>query len=107
MKKIFKKAIVILTITLFVAVSLMLVGNKMKANAIKEQQAEEDYSAWLADNCKCLERDRIFCSEGFEIKGSLCYNEVKKIYTNRLADCSKYDCSGEIKLWNNETGKWK
>lgn len=104
-KKLIKKIIVIAVITLVVAVSLMLIGNQMRANAIKEQQEKDDYEEWLANNCECLARDRIFCPEGFELKGKMCYND--KFYTSRLAACSKYDCSGEIKLFNNQTETWQ
>lgn len=106
MKKILKQIIVIAGVVLITAFLLMAIGNKMRADAIKEQHAEENYSSWLAENCKCLERNIIFCPEGFILKNQSCVNEQEKTFTNKLAGCSKYDCSGEIKLWNNETNKW-
>jgi hypothetical protein len=106
MKKI-NKIFLIVGITLAVALLLMTIGNKMKADAIKEKQDAENYNEWLAENCNCLVKEKITCPTGFEILDKLCYNSAKGIYTSRVIKCSEYNCSGEIKIWNNETGKWE
>lgn len=85
---------------------LMVIGNKMKANIIKENQEAGKYSEWLSENCNCTKHERYFCKEGFVLNETYCINEVPEI-TNRLMGCSEYDCSGEIKSWNNKTGKWE
>ncbi len=105
-KKIINIAIIAGAI-LAVGLILMLIGNRMEANAIKEEQEAEDYLNLLSETCTCLEHDRIYCPDGFELKGALCYNAYEKEYTARILGCSQYDCSGEIKLWNNETETWE
>lgn len=104
-KKLIQIMGVIFIITLAVALLLMFIGNQMRTNAIKENQATENYTEWLANNCNCSARDRILCPDGFELKNNVCMN--KNGYTNVLEACSEYNCSGEIKLWDNETGKWE
>lgn len=101
-----KRILVILGVVIITAGILFVMGSYMEANAIKEKQEAEKYNEWLAENCECLKKDRYFCREGFELKENLCVNEAEKLYTYRLIGCSEYDCSGEIKLWNNETERW-
>ena len=105
MKKIIKNTILIIGITLAVALLLILVGNQMKANAVKEKQAQEDYSEWLSKNCTCLEYNIPFCLGGYELKNNACFNGEG--YTTVLEACSEYNCSGEIKLRINETDTWE
>jgi hypothetical protein len=102
-----KKIFLIAGITLAVALLLMVIGNKMKADIVKEKQSQENYSVWLSENCNCVARNLFSCPTGFTMKNQTCVNEAKKSYTNKLAGCSEYNCSGEIKLWNRETEKWE
>ncbi|MDD5012402.1 MAG: hypothetical protein PHQ66_02025 [Candidatus Nanoarchaeia archaeon] len=106
-KKLIKVIGIILAVTLATALLMMVIGNQMNANVIKERQESERYNEWLAENCECLEKERYFCKEGFEMRGTICANEAKKSITQRFIGCSKYDCLGEIKIWNNETEKWE
>ena len=102
-----KKVSLVIAVTLIVAFLMMMVGNKIRANMIKENQESQAYQEWLDENCNCLNRERIMCPSGFELKNQSCVNEATKLYTNKLLACSEFNCSGEIKLWNNETGKWE
>lgn len=91
--------LVFVVVVLIVAIN---VKKELTANAIKEQLAQEK---WFLDNCDCMERERLKCPEGFTLEGRLCKAEGK--YTNVLLACSKYDCSGEIHLFNLEEEKWE
>ena len=106
MKKITKISLA-LGITLVVGLLLMTIGNKIKSDIIKENQEAQEYQEWLVENCDCLKRERITCPTGFEMLNQTCRNEDAGTYTNKLLICSEYNCSGEIKLWNNETEKWE
>jgi len=108
-KKLIRNILIVAGIILAVALILMLIGNKMKADVIKAQQEAENYSKWLSGNCGCLERNKPVCTlDGFEYNSTrnLCVNSAEKKITFSSLGCSKYNCSGEIKLWNNETEKW-
>ncbi len=101
-----KRVSLVLAITLIIAFLMMMVGNKIRANMIKENQESQAYQEWLVENCKCLEKNKIECSEGYILQNQTCVNEQENTFTNILLKCSKYDCAGEIKYWNNETYKW-
>lgn len=105
MKKRIRNSILIAGFVFIVALLLIFIGNQINANAIKEKQAIENYTEWLAETCNCLERNIISCSERFELKNNICTDG--EYITNKLLICSKYNCSGEIKLWNNKTEKWE
>lgn len=100
---------------IFVVVLILIVGGIMAfnirkaiiANAIKEQQEQEKYESWLAENCECIETNRLFCREGFELVGEKCKDEERNLITNPFLGCSKYDCEGEIHEFNFEEKKWQ
>lgn len=96
-----KKIIIALIFLLIMTAVTIQVRKVLIENAIKKQVA---YEEWLYENCQCMEKERIKCPEGFELKGRICKAEGK--WTNVLLACSKYNCTEEIKLWNNETEKW-
>jgi len=106
MKKLTKISLVI-GITLVVGLVLMVVGNKIKGDILREYQEEQLYQEWLVENCKCLARERISCPSGFQMINQTCKDESASTVTSKLISCSEYDCSGEIKSWNNETEKWE
>lgn len=106
MGKLLKNAVLVAGISLIVIFLLMIIGDEIKANAIKEIQESQAYSNQLAQNCTCLAHEKLFCNSGFELKGNRCVNESENLFTNAYAGCSEYNCSGEIKIWNNETNKW-
>ena len=101
-----KKIALIIGMILITAFLMMMIGDKIKANIIKDNQEVQAYQEWLDENCQCINHEKIMCPSGFELKNQSCINEQENTYTNLLAGCSEYNCSGEIKLWNNETGKW-
>jgi len=98
--------LIIVGITLVVAVSLMLIGNKMRANIIKAEQEQKNYHDWLVENCECVVKDRIFCPDGFVLRDKLCYNTKIKAFANRLIGCSQYKCEEQTATWNNSTEIW-
>ena len=102
-----KKIALIIGMVLITSFILMMIGDKIKANVIKQNLAEENYSTWLAQNCKCLERNIIICPTGFALVNQACINQTEKTYTNTLLACSEYNCDGENESWNSETGKWE
>jgi len=106
-KKSLEKIIIIIGVTLIVYFSLMLIGNKMRTDAVKEQEKQKSYYEWLIENCECAIKDRFFCSDGFVLTGTRCYKNATKTYSNRLIGCSKYECSEGVAIWNNLTLKWE
>ena len=100
----FAVAILILAVAIF---GLVHYQGKITANAIKIQEEQKFYEDWLPENCKCLEKNLTKCSGGFELVGTLCKNNELKTFTNVLKACSKYDCSGIIYNFNDETKKWE
>jgi hypothetical protein len=106
-KKLLRNTILIFGIIVVLLGVVIIVNKVMTANAIKEL---EGYKEFLSENCECLENSIPKCSlEGFEYDKvrNLCVKKDKKLVTYPTLGCSKYDCSGEIKLWNNETLKWE
>lgn len=106
-KKLIRNTALIFVI-IVILLGIVIFANKViTTNAIKEQ---ETYESWLGENCNCTERERPKCSlEGFEYNKtrSFCVNNDKKFITYPSLGCSKYNCSGEIKLWNNITEIWE
>lgn len=97
----------IFAVTLAVALSLMFIGNEMRAQQAQQKADAQNYSEWLAENCHCTAYNIISCPTGFELQNQTCMNTLKTAYTSKLLGCSKYNCSGEIKNWNNQTEKWE
>ncbi len=106
MGKLLKNALLIAGISLIVIFLLMIIGEKIRADVVKQNQESQAYLDWMSQNCDCLAHDRLFCNPGFELKSHNCVNINEKLFTNAIAGCSEYNCSGEIKIWNNETNKW-
>jgi hypothetical protein len=102
----------ILGILAAMVILLFVIANLINANAIKEKQTADNYNEWLAENCKCLEKEKVSCPFGFKLKDNVCIGDTylnnRGIYiSSKLLDCSKYNCSGEIKSWDNSTNQWK
>ena len=105
MQKVIKNIILALAVLVMVLVIVTNVENALVANAIKEQREEEAYVDKLVDNCDCIERERLKCSEGFELRGNVCKRDGE--WTNVLLGCSKYNCSEGIHEFNFDTEKWQ
>ncbi|MEJ2267777.1 MAG: hypothetical protein P8X70_01740 [Nanoarchaeota archaeon] len=103
-KKLLRNAILIFGFTILLLVIAIFVEKVMTANLIKEQEV---YGEWLKDNCNCTEYERIKCPEGFEWNAERhwCMDEGK--LTNPRMGCSRYDCEGDIKIWNNRKNIWE
>jgi|SRR3989338_11398219 len=103
-----QKILMYATLTLvFLLFAGVLIANKiMTTNAIKEQREQEILEEWLPENCKCLERNRFLCPEGFELKENICRNDARKLFTNILLACSMYNCSEEIYKFDFDKEKW-
>jgi len=73
----------------------------------KNKQVPDDFDFYFEDVCRCLERDRLKCSNGFELdeERRACIKEGE--YTNVLLGCSKYECSGDLYDFNFEKDKWE
>ena len=103
-----KKIILAVGIILLIAISGFLFYKKITADAIREKMEADNYLSDLADNCDCLVRERYYClQEDFELEGIYCVGQKTGVVTSRVLGCSQYNCSGEIKIWNNETWKWE
>ena len=102
-----KKLIVSLTVSLillFVIIGVMIFSDKILPKNEKiinvDNEFEKDY---FFENCDCLERGRLSCKEGFELRDSACWQNTT--FTNPIRSCSKYDCSGTIVVFRgNEWG---
>ncbi len=103
-KKLLRNTILIFGGIVVLLILIVVINKVMTANAIKEQ---EIYREWLRDNCNCTERARIKCPDGFEWNSERHWCINGKSLTSPSLGCSKYDCSGEIKIWNNETEVWE
>jgi hypothetical protein len=103
-----KKIFLVVGIILLIVISGFLINKKITADAIREKQEAENYLSKLADNCDCLARERYYCLlEDFELEGDYCIGKKTGVATMRVLGCSEYNCSGEIKIWNNQTLKWE
>jgi len=108
MNKKTKKIIFAIGIILLIVLSVFLIRNKIQADVIREKMEAENYLSELSENCDCLARERYYClQEGFEIKGDYCVGQTTGVATMRILGCSEYNCSGEIKIWNNQSLKWE
>ncbi len=103
----FRKVILIWSLIAVFIILLVIINSQIQSNVINEQQDLEKYSEWLGENCNCLKWGRIFCPGGFVLKNDTCRNEKEVTRTSRFIGCSEYNCSGEIKLFNNKTMKWE
>ncbi len=100
-----KILVITLVISAVIIASIILIGNRMNANIIKEKQDAGQYQDWLSQNCKCIERNNPACElSGFEYNATrkLCVNSADKRVTYSTLKCSKYDCSGQNVTWNNQ-----
>ncbi len=103
-----KKWSLILAVLIIIGVAAFFIGNYVKtANVIKEQEKQMALESWLENNCKCLERKRITCMDGFVLNKMVCRNDALKLYSNVLKACSKYDCNGKNYNFNLQTEKWE
>jgi hypothetical protein len=97
----------ILAILIIIGVAAFFVGNYVKtANAIKEQEKQKTLESWLPDNCKCLERNRIGCQDGFVLNKSICVDNARGVFTNVLKECSKYQCTDGNYTFDIKTQMW-
>ena len=98
----------ILAVVLVILIVLIYFGKLIiNANVIRIQEEQEKYYDKLVDNCECVERERIYCMEGFELNEAedLCLK--KGGYTGVRKGCSQYDCYGDKVFWNFEDKLWE
>ncbi len=102
-----KKWSLILAILIIIGMMAFFFGNYVKtANAIKEQEKQKTLESWLENNCKCLEKERITCMEGFVLNKTVCRNDALKIYSNVLKACSKFNCKDSNYTLDIKTQMW-
>jgi hypothetical protein len=100
-----KNTFFIVVIIVLIAVLLIAVETIISLNITNKQKQTADYTLWLSKNCVCLEENLLSCPEGFKLVGKLCLQ--KENITPTLKSCSKYDCSGKIKLFDVDSQKWQ
>ena len=105
--KIVISCVLVLLFVLILGLVFKELSQKESKNA--KNSSAEDISFYDADVCRCLERERLRCNEGFELdaENRLCRNVNGKEVTNVILACSKYECSGNIYEFNFENGKWE
>ena len=123
--KTYRKELVASLILITLVGVMVTVGNVITGNAVKEQQFQESYANWLAENCECTAREVLKCKPGYELNEErrLCGKEItvcsgdtvfdagdscetKMEYTNALWGCSTYTCDGTVVALDTETNKW-
>jgi hypothetical protein len=100
-----KNLFLIVLIIISISVCLISLDTIINRNIEREQLATSNYSQWLSQHCVCLEKNLIYCPEGYSLVGKLCLN--KTISTPTLNGCSKYNCAGQIKLFDVTLQKWQ
>ncbi len=105
-----KKKILIIILVLVLLVSCFFIVKNFTEKVVEEGSKKE---ISLENNCDCIEKEKIICSEGYELMDEkrLCEKVGEKCFTGELNEiscepfvqyspvflsCSKYDCDGEI-----------
>src|SRR3989344_4154860 len=91
-RKIYKFIVSCALILLLVLISgLVFKELSLKENKTNTGKSIEDTSFYDANRCRCLERERLRCSEGFEldVEYRVCRNGTD--ITNVILACSKYE----------------
>jgi len=102
-----KKWSLILAVLIIVGVAAFFIGNYVKTtNAIKEQEKQKTLESYFPDSCKCLERDKLACQDGFVLNKDICVDNVRKTFTNVLKECSKYQCPNGNYTFDTKTQMW-
>jgi len=99
-----RNLIFIILVILLICGCLIALYTIINNNLQKEQSETADYTQWLSEHCVCMEENLIYCPLGYDLVGKLCLN--KTISTPTLKGCSKYNCAGQIKLFDVRTQKW-
>ena len=98
---------------ILVLVAFLLVGLYTKINYDRDLKKNADLedplsqSFYSEDSCRCVERERLKCPEGYELnsEGRFCSNGES--FTNVVLGCSAYECSGVIYSFNFENRTWQ
>ena len=77
-----------------------------KENRQDGKQSDENFSFYDSDRCRCIERERLRCNDGFELDAENRLCRSGKEVTNVILACSKYECSGVIYAFNFENKTW-
>ena len=103
--KIVISCVLVLLFVLILGLVFKELSQKESKNA--KNSPNEDTSFYDADVCRCLERERLRCNDGFELDAEkrLCRNGTD--ITNVILSCSKYECSGTIYQFNFENKTWE
>lgn len=106
-KEIYRIIIYCALILLFVLISgLTFKKLSVNQNDNNESNSNENLSFYDEETCRCVERERLRCNEGFELdlENRICKNGND--ITNVILGCSKYECSGTIYEFNFENETW-
>ena len=86
-------------------------GLAFKKLSIRENKnitnSEENFSFYEDEVCRCIERKRLRCLEGFELDSENRLCRKGNDFTNVILGCSKYECSGTIYEFNFENKIWE
>jgi len=108
-----KKVYKIIVSCVIILLLALLSGLVFKKFTVKENRgvdaSNESLSFYDSDKCRCIERERLRCNEGFELdlENRLCRNVNGKEVTNVILGCSKYECSGTVYRFNFENETWE
>ena len=84
-------------------------GKNIKENRKNQnpENSQENMSFYDEERCRCVERERLRCNDGFELDAGnrLCRNGTD--ITNVILACSKYECAGNIYVFNFENKTWE
>ncbi|MEK6823466.1 MAG: hypothetical protein AABY06_00365, partial [Nanoarchaeota archaeon] len=101
---------IIILVLILLLVSAFFIVKNFTGNVVKDESKKE---LWLENNCECVKREKIKCSEGYKLMDEkrLCEKVSEKCFTGELnkiscepfvqyspvlLSCSEYNCDGEL-----------
>ena len=110
----FKKgAVFIVSVVIILAVLTLILANQSdyaKTNTSGDAiYGNSDYpGSYSEDSCRCIEKDRPVCIEGFVYNSeiNLCENTATKTVTSAKRTCSVYECEGVVYNFDVDKNEW-
>src|SRR5690606_5636701 len=101
--------LVVVAVLLFTIYSVLgLRGTQATGDVVSGGSSGEDNRYFYdAEICRCIERERLTCLDGFELdaENRLCRRGLD--ITNVRLSCSLYECSGKFYGFDFESESWK
>ena len=82
-------------------------GFYLEENNKNAKQPAENLSFYDDEKCRCVERERLKCNDGFELDLENRFCRSGKDITNVILSCSKYECSGVVYEFNFKNENWE